>query len=296
MRKIFFAVVLFLLAGQTEAADTQKIAGMICAAGNLDMAMSIYDQPAQPYLKRIAMLYNDKTLDPVIRIQGIGNATLNYGLKTWEMRVASSTCPVPNSQMVQIVSPLLNILSGMAITAGFMMGVIVPMLPMVWWVLALFVWFVRVLGHVSGSTLLSADMLMGSEKTLDKVMRSLLELVFAPPLMVLGFISANFVLRAGFWVLQWQAESTILAFEPSFHGIVRLIGLLFIMACIALYMVRKVYGLTLILPDKVLDFAFPRIFRLEENMGEGDILGLPSDAPRPDISEDITNPTRNIRR
>jgi len=141
---------------------------------------------------------------------------------------------------------------------GFSLGVFLPAVPFINWMIGVFNWLVSVLiGCAAGSMWAATH--VGAEE--DKGSRSaygyifMIDMMLRPSLMVLGFFFASVTASAGGTLLNMLFASALAnANADSIVGLFKMIGWLMIYARIATFGVTRLFGLQATLADYVISF------------------------------------------
>ena len=141
---------------------------------------------------------------------------------------------------------------------GFSLGVFLPAVPFLNWMIGVFNWLVSVLIGCAAGTMWAATH-VGAEE--DKGSRSaygyifMIDMMLRPSLMVLGFFFASVTAIAGGTLLNLLfAPALANANADSIVGLVKMIGWLMMYARLATFGVTRLFGLQATLADYVISF------------------------------------------
>lgn len=156
------------------------------------------------------------------------------------------------------LAPLFYFVVFLLFGIGFSLGVFLPAVPFLNWMIGVFNWLVSVLiGCAAGSMWAATH--VGAEE--DKGSRSaygyifMIDMMLRPSLMVLGFFFASVTASAGGTLLNMLFASALAnSNADSIVGLVKMIGWLMIYARIATFGVTRLFGLQATLADYVISF------------------------------------------
>jgi len=154
------------------------------------------------------------------------------------------------------VAPVVYFLLFILISAGFSLSILLPFVPLIYWIIACTNWVLSVLiGVVAGplwaATHIGTDEAKGSRANYGYIF--LIDAAIRPSLMVFGFFFASLVVVAIgtlLNIIMLPAMANVQA--NSFTGVISVIGILMIYARICTTLVSSAFSLQVYLPDYVI--------------------------------------------
>lgn len=246
--------------------------------------VSVFKSPAQWLTNYIATSKfgtdadASEQINPLIKMQTIGDYTLGLtetALTVYTVAIGAASA-ASNSilgtvggftfgnygevakDVLEALGPLFYFVIFFLFGIGFSLGVFLPAVPFLNWMIGVFNWLVSMLigcaaGSMWAATHLGAEEDKGSRSAYGYIF--LIDMMLRPSLMVLGFFFASVTAVAGGTLLNLLFASALAnANADSIVGLVKMIGWLMIYARIATFGVTRVFGLQATLADYVISF------------------------------------------
>lgn len=191
---------------------------------------------------------------PMVVLQDIGQTALGAYSLLYTIVTA------PNMTVTQAVMKPVYFVAGLfLLTVGFMLGILMPFVPMMIFVTGALFWFVRLIVGVVGAPVWVLFCISGNEQRRRQygeiLFSSLIDTVLRPSLMVLGFFSAGLMVDGLLkLVFIFALPSVFAALPVSFIGILAKLVILMIIARLCLSVVVNSFSLILLMPEAVMDF------------------------------------------
>ena len=181
------------------------------------------------------------------------NSPLGWGLKIFSVDVGAVV-----KDVLGALAPMFYFVMFALMAIGFSLAIFLPAVPFLFWMVGVFNWLVSVLvgcaaGPMWAATHLGAEEDKGSRSAYGYIF--LIDMMFRPSLMVLGFFFAGMTAAAGGTILNLLFASALAnANADSIVGLFKMIGWLMIYARIATFGVTRLFGLQATLADYVISF------------------------------------------
>ncbi|OVZ95929.1 hypothetical protein CBW53_17885 [Yersinia frederiksenii] len=191
---------------------------------------------------------------PMLVLQQIGQSALGaYGM-------LYAIVSAPNMTMTQaVMKPIYFVTGTLLLTVGFMLGILVPFVPLILFISGALFWLIHLVVGVTGAPVwilfCITDDGQRRRQFGEILLSSFIDTLLRPSLMVLGFVSAGLMVNALLTLVFMFVLPTVFAALPvSFIGILAKLVILMIVARICLSVVINSFSLILLLPDAVMDF------------------------------------------
>jgi conjugal transfer/type IV secretion protein DotA/TraY len=191
---------------------------------------------------------------PMLVLQHIGQSAL--GAYSMLYAIVSA----PNMTVTQaVMKPIYFVAGVFLLTVGFMLGILVPFVPLLIFVTGALFWLVHLVVGVTGAPVWVFFCITGDEQRRRQygaiLVSSLMDTVLRPSLMVLGFFSAGLMVTVLLkLVFMFVLPSVFGALPVSFIGILAKLVILMLVARICLSVVINSFSLILLMPNAVMDF------------------------------------------
>lgn len=213
--------------------------------------------------------------NPLLKMKAVGDYTLTaaettfaaFSLAKGVVDAANSTLAgkavnaasgvgVIAASVLNSVAPVMYFLLFILISAGFSLSILLPFIPLIYWIIACTNWVVSVLvGVVAGplwaATHIGSEEGKGSRANYGYIF--LIDAAIRPSLMVFGFFFASLVVAAIgtlLNIIMLPAMANVQA--NSFTGVLSVVGILMIYARICTTLVSSAFSLQVYLPDYVI--------------------------------------------
>jgi len=216
-------------------------------------------------------------LNPLLKMKAIGDYTLDVvgTALTGYVGVQLTTAIAGNNivgrtldeltgwkavivSVLRAIAPPFYFLLFVLFSVGFSLGVLLPAIPFIFWMVGLTNWIASVLigcaaGSMWSATHLGAEEDRGSRAAYGYIF--LIDMMLRPSLMVLGFFFASVtIIAAGTLLNALFASALANAQVDSFTGLFEALGWLLVYSQICTQLVTKVFSLVVTLPDYVINF------------------------------------------
>jgi conjugal transfer/type IV secretion protein DotA/TraY len=191
---------------------------------------------------------------PMLVLQHIGQSAL--GAYSMLYAIVSA----PNMTVTQaVMKPIYFVAGVFLLTVGFMLGILVPFVPLLIFVTGALFWLVHLVVGVTGAPVWVFFCITGDDQRRRQygeiLVSSLMDTVLRPSLMVLGFFSAGLMASALLkLVFMFVLPSVFGALPVSFIGILAKLVILMLVARICLSVVINSFSLILLMPNAVMEF------------------------------------------
>ncbi|EOE7566758.1 hypothetical protein ACKPPK_004875 [Salmonella enterica] len=191
---------------------------------------------------------------PMLVLQQIGQIALD----AYSMLYAIVSAPYMTATQA-VMKPIYFVAGLSLLSVGFMLGILMPFVPLIIFVSGALFWFVHLVIGVTGAPVWVLFCLTGDEQRRrhfgEILISSLVDSVLRPSLMVLGFFSAGLMVTALLKLVFMFALPPLFGALPvSFIGIMAKLVILMIVARLSLSVVINCFSMILLMPNAVMDF------------------------------------------
>ena len=191
---------------------------------------------------------------PMLVLQHIGQSALG----AYSMLYAIVSTPTMSTTQA-VMKPIYFVAGLFLLTVGFMLGILVPFVPLLIFVTGALFWLVHLVVGVTGAPVWVYFCITGDDQRRRQygeiLVSSLMDTVLRPSLMVLGFFSAGLMVTVLLkLVFMFVLPSVFGALPVSFIGILAKLVILMLVARICVSVVINSFSLILLMPNAVMDF------------------------------------------
>jgi len=223
----------------------------------------------------IDILYNTD-VSPIVGIARVGWGLMDLGVTIWLMgtyvigvvgiaaSIISMFNPLPFSimQILQWFMPMLTLLTTALTTAGATFMIYIPLIPFIIFLFGVIGWFFAVIEAMVAAPLVALGLMIPAGDPIfgksQGAIFILMNVVFRPVLMVIGFMLASMLLFIFVWMFNkafWIGVVESVFADPLQYGGVSIVlvfpMLIIIYGMIILYITQEAFTLIHIIPDKV---------------------------------------------
>ncbi|UXT53323.1 DotA/TraY family protein (plasmid) [Agrobacterium tumefaciens] len=173
-------------------------------------------------------------IDPIPRLQATGAKILTYGSGVLVVAGAGSAASAvgkhPAVMLVGELTSLIGPLGWGLVAIGFMLAVVVPYMPLVYFFLAAVSWFVLAVQTIITSPFWLMQMFYPNQNggiagtSMARVLTTLLALLVRPALIIIGLGLCMVMMRVGLDILNFYAANAFNALAPNSGGLTAGVG------------------------------------------------------------------------
>lgn len=155
--------------------------------------------------------------------------------------------------IITILVPILNIIIALLWAVGAMLGIYMPLVPYIVFTFTALGWFVLVIETIVAAPIVALGLVSPAGEQLGKATPALTLLVnvfLRPSLMILGLVTATFLVNAAIGMINYGFKATVQASVAGL-GVFGLIALLILYGSLVIAIIHECFSLIHVLPDNI---------------------------------------------